>query len=221
LASLKYTDDPTKFAVYLLIGRGINKEHANLKTTPTAPDVHCDSTSIDFTQERNVVCTRKHETETVLITIQFKSGPSALLTMPAVAGPVKSLGIAEKIAAGHHFAVSFGAIPGGHLGTIYQFTSLHGVYVQARQGWQVWGPNGPKGLFADVEYCVQGLPGCQPNGNCATGQVCRVYANSTQPGDPTKKVLDLWSTGASAVTFDDQGNVYLNSTKVGVVTVDP
>jgi hypothetical protein len=87
-ASVEYTDDPNKFAIYLLIGRGKSNDHADVRI-PSGPDdanVQCDLTSTDFSYNRYVICSRssRDQAKTALLSVQFKSGSNALVIIPKV-----------------------------------------------------------------------------------------------------------------------------------------
>ena len=220
LALLEYTDDPRRFVIYFLIGRGMNKDRAVLKIS-SSPKVSCDKTTIDFTREANVICNREHETDSVLVSVQFKTGNVALLTMRALAVPPRSLKLAEKIKAGSMFSISFGVLPDGHVGTIQANKAYTGTYNPATMGWKISGPNQGPGIAlhdATVEYCVKGRPGCQAYGDCTTvkGHEAGCGAVVEATGDPSNHELSLWNI---RFKFDENGNVSYNGTNVGLLTV--
>jgi hypothetical protein len=127
---------------------------------------------------------------------------TAYLPAPPKGIPADGLTIAQKIAAAQTFTVSLGALPGGHVGTIYQNTSLDGVYTRGTKEWKIWGPNGPSGTKTTVSYCPVG---CEPRTD--SGKV-----------DPLNHEIELWGS-TPAFSFNEQGDVFYQGAKVGKVFV--
>jgi hypothetical protein len=113
--------------------------------------------------------------------------------------PILGPKIVERINGGAIFTLTTVSIlPGGHIGTIYPLRALTGTFTSGTKAWRVTGPNGSDGHLVTAEYC-----------STCSG---RTASDIT----PDEHKLDIWG---AVFSFDDLGNVFLGSDKVGVLTV--
>jgi hypothetical protein len=129
--------------------------------------------------------------------------PSVPSPPPPPPLPRPAPSIAEEIGAGKRFIVSFGLLPGGHVGTIRQLADLTGTYTEGKRMWQVEGINAT-GAYVIASYCPRDCP-----------------FFSADPARPRDFRLELWG---APFTFDNQGNVfysgsYQSGPRVGALTV--
>ncbi len=135
----------------------------NVKLTYNKTSGSCDRPPSEIgSQGVTINCSRKDDKVAFQAALNTQAG-NAAFKFPAVLTPPPpptSPSLAEKIADGHKFTVTFADFPGGQsrMGQIYPGVTLTGTYTEGTRTWHVWGPSlGESPAYGDRSFCSKWL----------------------------------------------------------------